>query len=511
MSSHWQLPIQEHAPRQVFPSNSSTFLAPPSLLTDQSLQRQVAPSDILPDDVLLSIFDFYVQEDKDNKKTIEAWQSLAHVCRQWRSLVFRSSSRLNLRLVCTPGTPARDRLDVWPALPLLIQGDVVDTSDMSNIISALGRSDHVLQINLAGVRSSQLKELSAAMQEPTPKLIHLELWSHDETMPVIPDSFLGGFVPTLRFLWLARIPFPSLPKLLLSATHLVDLHLWDIPHSGYVSPEAMVTVLSTLKTLESLALKFQSPRSRPDILSPPRIHRSLLPVVTHFWFKGVREYLDEFVACIDTPQLRCLDITLFNDMVFDTPNLIQFITRLSMLNAPENAHISFERGAARVNLSPQTSQTSRYGKLIVEISCVVPDWQLSSVGQICASFVPRLPTLENLYIFEHISLQQDWQDNIDNVQWLELFDLFTNVKNLYLSEVYASGIMSAALLEPFRGLENTRLGPSRRSGEMLPALRNIFLEGLHPSGPQKAIRQFVAEREVNGQPIAISRWDRKTR
>ncbi|KAN0109365.1 hypothetical protein V8E52_009337 [Russula decolorans] len=36
------------------------------------------------------------------------------------------------------------------------------------------------------------------------------------------------------------IPFPGLPKLLLSATHLVQLWLANIPHSGYISPEAMV-------------------------------------------------------------------------------------------------------------------------------------------------------------------------------------------------------------------------------------------------------------------------------
>ena len=40
--------------------------------------------DILPDDVLLGIFDFYVDMSLSyiRKTGIEAWQSLAHVCRQ---------------------------------------------------------------------------------------------------------------------------------------------------------------------------------------------------------------------------------------------------------------------------------------------------------------------------------------------------------------------------------------------------------------------------------------------
>jgi hypothetical protein len=64
-----------------------------------------------------------------------------------------------------------------------------------------------------------------------------QLLSHDETPPVIPDSFLDGSAPRLRIFTFNNIPFPELPKLLLSATHLVHLRLFNIPHSGYISPE----------------------------------------------------------------------------------------------------------------------------------------------------------------------------------------------------------------------------------------------------------------------------------
>jgi len=69
----------------------------------------------VPDDVLLKIFDFYVDEDGDkyfetfNNQRIEKWKTLAHVCRRWRSIVFQSPRRLNLRLLCTP---ERDTLDI---------------------------------------------------------------------------------------------------------------------------------------------------------------------------------------------------------------------------------------------------------------------------------------------------------------------------------------------------------------------------------------------------------------
>jgi hypothetical protein len=231
------------------------------------------PNDGLPDNVLLAIFEFCVDEDQSTKIEIEAWHSLTHVCRQWRSVVFGSRHCLNLRLVCTTGTPARDTLDVWPALPLVIQCyDYHQTESIDNIIAALERSNRVCQIDFSRkVPSSLLETVFGSMQKPFPELTHLELTSVDEMVPVLPDSFLGGAAPRLQFLWLYGIPFPGLLKFLLSATHLTELQLFNIRHSEYLSPQAMLTVLSALIGLETLWYEFQSPLSHPDWASrlPP--------------------------------------------------------------------------------------------------------------------------------------------------------------------------------------------------------------------------------------------------
>ncbi len=192
---------------------------------------------------------------------MEAWQSLVHVCRRWRSIVFGSPRRLNLRLVCTLKRPARDTLDVWPALPLLIRGIITLSSGADNIVVALGQSNRVCQVILWDHADRELEKVLAAMQVPFPELTYLELISDGETPPVVPDSFLGGSAPRLQFFQLSGIPFPVLPKLLLSATHLHHLVLYNIPHSGHISPEAMATLLSVLSSLESLHLEFQSPIS----------------------------------------------------------------------------------------------------------------------------------------------------------------------------------------------------------------------------------------------------------
>ena len=195
---------------------------------------------------------------------VKGWQLLVHIYRRWRNVVFGSQCRLNLRLFCTPKTPARDTLDVWPALPLIIMGDMVEAlSGTDNIIAALGQSSRVCKLYLSGLATWELEEVLAPTQVPFPELTHLELALKGETVPVIPDSFLDRSAPSLRSFPLNGIPFPGVPKLLLSATHLVTLLLFNVPHSGYISPETMVAPLGALSSLELLHLWIRIPSISP--------------------------------------------------------------------------------------------------------------------------------------------------------------------------------------------------------------------------------------------------------
>ena len=456
-------------------------------------------TDTLPDDVLLAIFDYYVNDyDRRPIDREKAWQSLVHVCRRWRSIVFGSPLHLNLRLVCTETTRARDMLDVWPALPLIIwRNGSYRTEHADNITAVLERSDRVCRIRLTYFQGSDLGILLAAMQQSFPELTDMKLSSYTETVPVVPDSFLGGSAPRLQYLDLIGIPFPGLPKLLLSATQLVHLSLLRIAHSGYFSPEEMVTALTTLTSLEELSLYFQSPRSCPDHASqlPPSSTRSVLPVLRHFSFQGVIEYLEDLVTHIDAPRLRSLDMTFFNDITFDTPEFIQFVTRSPTLRALKNAHITLRNGRASLDVSSQTSGDGRLN-VTIRIVCRGLEWQVSSLEQVCTS-LPSVFMLEGLYIYEDPYSQLDWKDDIENGLWLQLLHPFTAVKNLYLSERFAIGI-GLALQELVEG----------RTTEVLPALQNIFLKGLQPSGPvQEGIRHFVASRQVTSRPITVSHWD----
>jgi hypothetical protein len=457
---------------------------------------------MLPDDVLLEIFNFYVDEDLDEagypKDETEEWQTLVHVCRRWRRVVFGSPRRLNLRLLCSSKTPARDTLDVWPSLPLLIRASGRrlhrHTKGMDDIIAVLERSDRVVKINLYNLDDSESENVLAAMQVPFPGLTFLVLHSTYGRASALPDSFLGGSIPRLQFLLLNHIPFPGLSKLLLCATHLVTLYLYNIPHSGYIPPEVMVTALSALTRLDYLRLEFESPRSRPDWASrcPPPPTRSVLPVLGRFRFKGACEYLEDLVAHIDAPRLNSLRITFFNQIVFDTPHFVQFISRTPIWETFEKANVVFEYGCASVDLS---SRISDRGYLYVRIPCIEFDWQVSSMEQICTSCLPPLSTLEDIYIYEYPH-SPDQQDSIENTLLLELLRPFASAKNLYLSKEFALRIGPA--LQELVGDSATRV---------LPTLQNIFLEGLQSSGTvQEGIQKFAAVRQVTSHPIAVSHW-----
>ena len=341
---------------------------------------------MLPDDVLLEIFDFFT---KSVKGFIEEWQILVHVCRRWRSVVFGSPRRLKLRLLCSGRTPARDTLDVWPPLPLFIECDEFAGS-VDDIVAVLERSDRVYHIYLRNLKRLDLEIISAAMQVPFLELTDLVLWSNGKTVSALPDSFLGGSAPRLRGLVLAGILFPGLPKLLLSATQLVSLCLHNIPHSGYIPLEAIVTALSTLTCLIHLRLLFESPQSRPDPAHqrPPPMTRSVLPNLRYFKFKGDSEYVEVIMAHIDAPRLETLQTTLFNDIVFDTPQLTQFISRTPIMEALEKAHVIFDGDTAAVKLS--SLEHGRYERLEVKVPCRELDWQVSSMEQICASCLRQL-------------------------------------------------------------------------------------------------------------------------
>ena len=482
--------------------------------------------DLLPDDVILNVFHFvraiyaYPMRYPDGltsesylkvRNFVEWrqswWHPLIHVCRMWRSVIFASPKFLNLKLVCVPYTRA-ELMDIWPLLPIIIISDrflIQATPEDLDFDIAIVHHNRVCEIDLHLTRL-QLERWPLAMQVQFPALTRLALLFRPEfgdrpLAPALPDGFLGGSAPNLQSLELFCIPFPAIPNLLLSATNLVRLSLWEIPHSGYISPEVFITALAVLVNLKSLMIGFESPASRPNPESrrpwPPS--RTLIPALTKFTFQGASEYVEVFVAQIDVPLLEHVSMTFFHQLIFDTPQLAQFMRCATGSKALNDVHVDFRQHEVLVEIFSQTGTFRR-----PTILCRVLEWQLSSFARLFKSFFPSIYTVENLYIHSR-SFRSEWQSQlrgeIENVQWLEIFRPFTAMKNLYISGKFVQCITTAL----------QELVEERLMG-VLPALENIFLEGFQSSRPvQEAIGQFVAARQLSGRPVATFHWNIRQR
>jgi hypothetical protein len=453
---------------------------------------------MLPDVALLKIFDFYVHERLSSSTE---WPTLVHVCLKWRNIVFGSPRRLDLHVRTSMRRPLKETLDVWsPTLRVAIDLHRLRKCDVDDIIAALEQNDRIYELCLFKFSNWELEKIFAAMQRPFPELTRLRLRFDDKTAPpVIPVSFLGGSAPRLQTLQLTNILVSGLPQLLLSATQLVRLYLWEIPCSESISPEVMATSLSVLTRLESLVIEFEFPGCCPDRKTrrprPPLLARALLPVLTDLQFLGVSEYLEDFVARIDTPLLEDLMITFFHQEIFDTPQLTEFINRAPSFNAYNQALVNFFDWDVSVTL-PRPFD----GALELGIACRQQDWQLSSLTQLCSSSFPLIPTVEHLYI--QIGCSRWYRlENIESSQWFQLFHQFTAVRGLYISWEIVPHVSPA--LQELVGVRDT---------EVLPALETLFLEETLPSESvpvQEAIGQFIAARRLAGHPISVSSWQRR--
>ena len=463
--------------------------------------------DILPDEALLEIFSLYLAEASEH---IEPWLPLVHVCQRWRSIVFGSPRRLDVRVLYTLGRQVNVMLDIWPNLPIHISRVPLDGYKASrgdhenNLIAALEHTNRICQIQLKGFPSSELERILPAMQKPFPALTSLDIDCCNDNfldaMVVLPGAFLGGSAQRLRSCNLMDVEFPGIWKLLSTANHLVTLVLWNIPHSMYASPEEMATCLSMMANLESLSIGFrpsQSLHNRPyqpsRLLSP--LTRVILPSLTKFDFQVMGEYIEDFVSRIDAPLLDNVNITFFDQPSLHTPLLHDFLACIEKFKAHSRGAVVFYGFSIEFELKLEL------GLLSFGIRCREFGQQVSSMAQLCGSSLHLSSALKRLDIHEGfaqaLGLHSGLEQGAENRQWLDLLHPFKGVEDLYLGkgpEVYC-----ALALQELSGVRVT---------EVLPALQNLFVQGLEQSGQvQEALGKFVAARHLSGLPVVVHSWD----
>ena len=372
---------------------------------------------------------------------------------------------------------------------------------ISNVVAALEHRHRIYGIWLNNLTETQWQLIIEKTQEQFPELTFLELVPELTTELTLPLEFLGGSAPCLRVAQLDSIRFPTLPHLLSSARDLVSLRLHRIPIEGYVSPMAMVAGLSASINLRELLIEFRSPKSplnRTILFPRPRRH-VVLPALTKFSFRGVSEYLEDFVARIRAPCLLHVEIRYFNQLIFHIPQLVRFIKRTENLGPFDQAYVSSTYETIVISLLSST----RGVYIALETSCYEMDWKLSSLAQLCSQLHSLVSRVERLDMYMNFMYKMDprpnWQDDMDAIQWLEFFQPFTAVDTLRLGRTVLSSVLSA--LEGLNG---------DSAAEVLPAMRDLrFNNSLEqPSSVREAIKGFLSARQHSGCTVAVHRWER---
>lgn len=456
--------------------------------------------EILPDEILLEIFDCYRLATLGDSPDTWKWHRLAHVCQRWRILVFESPRRLDLRLVYTYRNPLRKSLDLWPVLPVSVwyprsPPRRFGPDDEENVLAVLKHPDRICEINLSMTKQLATKS-AGSMKASFPKLRRLQLRPQEPIRPLaIPIGFLGGSTPLLHDIHLIRTAFPTLPVLLLSAQTLVSLQLEDIPNAGYFSPEDLAISLGGMAQLKTLKILFLPPNAHERSMDASPINRAILPALTKFEFKGNCEYAEDLVSRFDAPALGQIDITFFEQPTFGIPRLSRFIGRTKEAKSPYHTSVRLSEETTTITqyFRRPSCTASASGTFHLRIPCEELDRQVPLLIHVCRYLSEPFSGVEQFDI-EAYPWSSGWAEGeeIDTTVWLELFRTFRGAKRFEVS----GGVLGTSLASAFE----------RVTGEMarmvLPALRELHLLDCE-SSVSTTIEPFIAARQLCGRPVAV--------
>ncbi|KAI0277116.1 hypothetical protein BGY98DRAFT_652007 [Russula aff. rugulosa BPL654] len=352
-------------------------------------------------------------------------------------------------------------------------------------------------------------KLVPLMQEPFPALTKLQIESNSsasDELPVLPDSFLGGSTPHLRFLCLEYILFPALPNLLRSASNLIYLFLDNIP-SGYISPE-MAAALSALSKLEVMHISFRYADTDSDLTvqAPPPLTRSVLPALNVLKLVGDGGYLDDFLGRIDVPSIKCLRIEFIDSRPFFNYffHLPQLIGRVEKFRSLDYARFHLSPRAMEISLSPlRWARGSFPGELQLKSSYSTDGPLPHLMDAFNLSLLP-LSNIKNINICAPYS-SPDSQSGFytGDPRWLEILRQFSGAKSLYLESMNLVPPVALALKQVIE----------EGMTDVLPAIQELTVFEPLSAGPvREAIEQFVTARGLStfGTPPS-SKWRISTR
>jgi hypothetical protein len=465
--------------------------------------------------VLLEIFDFYRQSiDLYDYQWREnhMWFNLAHVNRQWRAVMFASSSRLDLNFTVGPIKPDCIETILSGPLPFFIDyknmhGEITESA-LWRMRAALRHHDRVRKIAFEG-SNANFDEFFKETKCTFPMLDSLVLCFGHRPSPArkkLPDAFLGPNLkyPLLRRLRLENVSLASIFGFLRSATGLTDLFLRiDNPFGS--SPEtSLLACLKDMPCLRSLELfmssrlYFSSPRPTPDDTVP-------LSELTRFRYDGQITVLNA-LAGISAPSLQEVDIRFVDTISPSIVHLPRFFNEIEHYHA---VHVTFQKSASHLSLLTQSEYVS-HCKPRFNLGFMY--YCMESMLRMGGPLSARLATVEELRItFKFDKTDINALGSI--IRWKWFFQQFPCVKVLRTEGVDDTHITRTLLqghgptfLPALKELElGKSLNPLIIRGRQTRSRKVELLAQEREDGARMAaIRSFVSARQRVGRPVKVS-------
>ena len=401
-------------------------------------------------------------------------------------------------------------MDIWPTIHITVSWRFTGPGVVEDeVIPALEHPDRVSRIYLF-LDNPKLEDIAAFMQKPFPVLTHLSISSpYGSMISVLPDEFLGGSAPSLQQLALCAVRYPALPVLLLSASNLVSLKLLNMPPTGYIPTEAMVSLLAASRKLETLHIEFGllgARPSSPDIIVSPSVTRAILPALCDLSFMAGRKYIEDFLSRIDTPQLNSLLVNYKRgvrrweiDINYDVPQLSKFINRSESLKRSLSKHCEIKETVLRsrhiITFCVGRTTSERWNPnpgFSVSVGRKVEE-PILRLANILGFITPILSDIVHCTIDSvHMVESGSGRDDLD---WLQVLRQLSYVQTLFVSDDMA-GLISQALAHVDVGTIT----------QTLPALQLLCIE-IKEEGEEhrdtSSVHKFLTVRQDAGHPVTF--------
>ena len=199
----------------------------------------------------------------------------------------------------------------------------------------------------------------------------------------------------------------------------------------------------------------------------------VLAVAEVAWWDGGRSW------CYEWTWMKVTDVQGFD-------------TRTEKLKSLSRANLELLSEAVKITLSSTVGR----GQLELGISCCQPDWQVSSMAQLCDQLSALISRVEHLDVRKGCITRSKWLKDMESTQRLELFDPFVAV------EVVSIPRLVVPAPRELTGVRNT---------DILPKLRSLSTRGsedttlLEDTTTEDELQSFVSARRSSNHPVAVLR------